>query len=50
MSDLTVFHEEYKAGSPNYGELIIEMVGKINDQSTLEYLHRFLKLFLEKWG
>ncbi len=42
--------EEYRANTLNYGEMIIEMVERINNQSTLEYLHRFLKLFLEKWG
>lgn len=43
-------NEEYCANLPGYGELIIEMVGKVNNQGTLEYLHTFIKLFLEKWG
>ena len=29
---------------------IIEMVEKIEDVDILEYLHTFIKLFLEKWG
>lgn len=31
-------------------EKITELVGKINDQGTLEYLYTFIKLFLDKWG
>lgn len=33
-----------------YREKIIEMVGKIENTGILEYLHTFIKLFLEKWG
>lgn len=33
-----------------YKEKIIEMVKKISNQGTLEYLYTFIKLFLEKWG
>lgn len=29
---------------------IIETVEKIEDADILEYLHTFIKLFLEKWG
>ena len=29
---------------------ITEMISKINDAGTLEYLHTFIKLFLKKWG
>lgn len=47
---LEMTNEEYKVSSPDYGELIIEMVGKVSNQGTLEYLHTFIKLFLEKWG
>lgn len=36
-------NEEYK-------KEIIEMISKIKDAGTLEYLHTFIKLFLEKWG
>ncbi len=31
-------------------ELIIEMICKVNNVGTLEYLCTFIKLFLEKWG
>lgn len=31
-------------------ELIIEMICKVNNIGTLEYLCTFIKLFLEKWG
>lgn len=41
---------EYRVSSPDYGELIIEMIGGVKDQGTLEYLHTFIKLFIEKWG
>lgn len=33
-----------------YRERIIEMVKKIDNAGTLEYLHTFIKLFLERWG
>ena len=33
-----------------YRKKIIEMINKINKTGTLEYLHTFIKLFLEKWG
>lgn len=33
-----------------YRERIVEMVEKIEKLGTLQYLHRFLELFLEKWG
>lgn len=33
-----------------YKRRIIEMVEGIENAGTLEYLHTFLKLFLEKWG
>ena len=31
-------------------ENIIRMINGIQNRGTLEYLHRFLELFLEKWG
>lgn len=31
-------------------ELIIEIICKVNNIGTLEYLYTFIKLFLEKWG
>lgn len=33
-----------------YRQKIIEMITKIENAGTLEYLHTFIKLFLEKWG
>ena len=33
-----------------YRQRIIEMVKKIDNAGTLEYLHTFIKLFLERWG
>ncbi len=32
-----------------YRRKIIEMVEKIKNVDILEYLHTFIKLFLEKW-
>ncbi|MGN0272387.1 MAG: hypothetical protein ACI4DL_06450 [Lachnospiraceae bacterium] len=40
----------FSVSSIDYRELIIEMVEKIENRGTLEYLYTFLKLFLEKWG
>lgn len=34
----------------NYKENIIRMINSIQNQGTLEYLNRFIELFLEKWG
>ena len=46
-----------KGGNMDDGEVkkhyiseITEMISKINDAGTLEYLHTFIKLFLKKWG
>lgn len=33
-----------------YKKEIIEMINGIKKTGTLEYLHTFIKLFLEKWG
>lgn len=33
-----------------YRKEIIEMIESIENIGTLEYLQRFLELFLEKWG
>lgn len=33
-----------------YRQGLIEMISKIENKGTLEYLHRFIELFLEKWG
>ena len=34
----------------NYKEKLIRLIEGINDDSKLEYLYTFIKLFLEKWG
>lgn len=34
----------------DYKRKIIEMVEKIKNPGTLEYLYTFIKLFLERWG
>lgn len=31
-------------------EELIKMILEIKNEGTLEYLHEFVKLFLEKWG
>lgn len=33
-----------------YRQQIAEMLGKIENVGTLEYLYTFIKLFLEEWG
>ena len=33
-----------------YKEKILMMLEEVNDVKTLQYLHRFVKLFLNKWG
>lgn len=33
-----------------YRKNIIRMINGIKNQGTLEYLNRFIELFLEKWG
>lgn len=34
----------------DYKENIIRMISNIQNRGTLEYLNRFIELFLEKWG
>lgn len=34
----------------DYKREIIEMIERISNKSVLEYLHTFIKLFIEKWG
>lgn len=34
----------------DYKENIIKMINGIQNQGTLEYLNRFLELFLQHWG
>lgn len=31
-------------------QLIVNMIYEIQNIGTLEYIHTFIKLFLEKWG
>lgn len=33
-----------------YKKSIIQMIEKIERKGTIEYLHTFIKLFIEKWG
>lgn len=39
-------NEEIKAEQ----QLIVNMIYEIQNIGTLEYIHTFIKLFLEKWG
>jgi hypothetical protein len=39
-----------KLGKDYYKNEIIKLIEKIENAGTLEYLHSFIKLFLEKWG
>lgn len=41
---------DYHVSNPDYRDMIIEMVGEIKNEGTLEYLYTFLQLFIEKWG
>lgn len=34
----------------DYKEKLIRLIERIDDDSKLEYLYTFIKLFLEKWG
>ena len=34
----------------DYKKNLIRMINSIQNQGTLEYLNRFIELFLEKWG
>ena len=31
-------------------EELLHIISDINDAGTIEYLHTFIKLFMEKWG
>lgn len=42
--------EEKFRSKEYYREKIIEMLNNISRTDILEYLHTFIKLFLEKWG
>lgn len=41
-------NEEYQAGSPDYGELIIEMVHRIDNQDYLKKIYSFTKVIYNK--
>lgn len=45
---LDMTNEEYRAGAPDYGELIIEMVRKINNQDYLINIYYFVKGMYDK--
>lgn len=34
----------------SYRGKIADLVGKIEDVGKLQYIHRFVELFIEKWG
>lgn len=40
----------YEFSKEGYQNMIVEMVGKIENPGILEYLYTFINLFLEKWG
>lgn len=50
QSEISENKENYRGGVKWYREKIVEMVESIDNLGTLQYLHRFLELFLEKWG
>ena len=31
-------------------EELLHLISDINDAGTIEYLHTFIKLFIERWG
>lgn len=43
-------NEEYRGDSPDYGELIIEMVQNITNQKFLCFIYELLNSFKKKWG
>lgn len=40
---LEMTNEEYRASSPDYGELIIEMVHRIDNQDYLEKIYYYVR-------
>lgn len=46
----TNVNEKIGGGVNWYREKILEMIESIDNLGTLQYLHRFLELFMEKWG
>lgn len=47
---IEVVVEDYIVSDPDYGELIIEMVHKIDDQNFLCFIYETLNSFKKKWG
>lgn len=43
-------NEKIESEKELYRKGLIEMISRIESIGTLEYLHRFIELFLEKWG
>lgn len=43
-------NEEYRISSPDYGELIVEMVHRIDDEKFLCFIYELLNSFKKKWG
>ena len=41
---------DWRVSQMDYKTKIIKMIERVNNNGTLEYLHTFIKLFLEKWG
>lgn len=41
---------DYYVSALDYKGMIIETINKVDNQGALEYLHTFIKLYLEKWG
>lgn len=44
---LKMTNEEYRASSPDYGELIIEIVHKIQNQNVLKKIYTVAKTYYE---
>ena len=43
-------NSDWRVSQMDYKTKIIQMIERVNNSGTLEYLHTFIKLFLEKWG
>ena len=43
-------NEEYRVDSPDYGELIIEMVHRIKSQSALKYIYTVISSYIKSRG
>ena len=47
---LEMTNEEYRVSSLDYGELIIEMVHKIESQSALKYIYAVISSYIKSRG